>query len=67
MAASSALDRPLLIGACLSTADEPEPGWRPGDQILVDMPDGPVVRCRIVNVAEDGTIQVIPEHEVVVR
>jgi hypothetical protein len=46
--------------------DEPEPGWRPGDEILVDLPDGQVARCRIVNVTEDGTVQVVPEHEVVI-
>jgi hypothetical protein len=44
--------------------DESEQGWRPGDQILVDLPDGQTVRCRIVNVLEDGTVQVVPEHEV---
>jgi hypothetical protein len=37
-----------------------EPGWRPGDEILVDLPDGQRVRCRIINVAEDGTMQVVP-------
>jgi hypothetical protein len=30
-------------------------------------PDGQTVRCRIVNVAEDGTVQVVPEHAVVIR
>jgi hypothetical protein len=24
-----------------------------------------VARCRIVNITDDGTIQIIPEHEVV--
>jgi hypothetical protein len=47
--------------------DEPERGWRPGDPIVVDLPDGQMVRCRIVNIKEDGTIQVVPEHAVVVR
>ena len=46
--------------------DEPEPGWSPGDQILVELPDGQVVRCRIVNVTDDGSYQVVPEHEVVI-
>ena len=46
--------------------DEPEPGWRLGDQILVTLPDGQVVRCRIVTVGEDGSYQVVPEHEVVI-
>lgn len=46
--------------------DEPERGWRPGAQILVTLPDGQVVRCRIVAVLDDGTVQVVPEHEVVV-
>ena len=53
-------------GACSAAVDESEPGWRPGDQVLVDLPDGQVVRCRIVNVTEDGTVQVVPEHEVVI-
>ncbi|MGD9697308.1 MAG: hypothetical protein AB7V42_16800 [Thermoleophilia bacterium] len=47
--------------------DEPEPGWRPGDQIFVELPDGSTVRCRIVNVLDDGTVQVVPEHPVVIR
>lgn len=46
--------------------DEPEPGWRLGDQLLVDLPDGQTVRCRIVNITDTGTIQVVPEHEVVI-
>lgn len=50
----------------LVDVDEPEPGWRPGDRILVDLPDGRPVRCRVVNVADDGTIQVVPEHAVVI-
>lgn len=45
--------------------DELEPGWRPDDEIFVDLPDEQVARCRIVNVTEDGTVQVVPEHEVV--
>jgi hypothetical protein len=40
---------------------------RPGDRILVDLPAGQTVRIRIVNVKEDGTIQVVPEHAVVIR
>jgi hypothetical protein len=47
--------------------DEPERSWRLGEQILVTLPDGQVVRCRVVNVLDDGTVQVVPEHEVVVR
>jgi hypothetical protein len=46
--------------------NELKPGWRPGDEILVDLPDGQRVRCRIINVTEDGTMQVVPEHEVVI-
>jgi hypothetical protein len=46
--------------------DEPEPGWQPGDHILVTLPDRQVARCRVVNVLEDGTVQVVPEHEVVI-
>ena len=51
----------ILVGV-----DEPEPGWRLGNRILVDLPDGHTVRCRIVNIKDDGTIQVVPEHAVVV-
>jgi hypothetical protein len=50
----------------LVDVDEPEPGWRPGDRILVDLPNGQTVRCRVVNVKEDGTIQVVPEPAVVI-
>ena len=41
---------------------------RVGDQanVLVDLPDGQTVGCRIVNVKDDGTIQVVPEHGVVI-
>ena len=49
----------------LAFVDEPEPGWSPGDQILVELPDGQVVRCRIVNITPEGTVQVVPEHEVI--
>ena len=55
-----------LAGRILGAVDEPEPGWRPGDHILVDLPDGQTVGCRIVNVKDDGTIQVVPEHVVVI-
>jgi hypothetical protein len=50
----------------LAAVDEPEPGWRPGDQLLVELPDGQTVRCRIVNLTDGGTIQVVPEHEVII-
>ena len=40
----------------LAFVDEPEPGWSLGDQILVEMPDGQVVRCRVVNITLDGTV-----------
>ena len=50
----------------LAVVDEPEPGWSPGDQILVELPDGQVVRCRIVNITPEGTVQVVPEHEVII-
>ena len=50
----------------LVDVDEPEPGWRPGDRILVDVPDGQTVRCRVVNVHDDDTIQVAPEHAVAI-
>jgi hypothetical protein len=35
-------------------------------KILVTLPDGQVVRCGIVNLLEDGAVQVVPEHEVVI-
>jgi len=47
--------------------DEPEPGWRPGDHIFVELPDGQTVRCRIVNVKDDGAIQVVPDHAVLIH
>ena len=47
--------------------DESEHEWRPDEQILVTPPDGQVVRCRIISVDEDGSIQVVPEREVVIR
>lgn len=50
----------------LVDVDEPEPAWRPGDRILVDLPDGQTVRCRIVNIKDDCTVQVVPEHPVVI-
>ena len=56
----------LCSGSILLDVDEPEPGWRPSDQILVDLPDGQTVRCRVVNVKDDGAIQVVPEHAVVI-
>jgi hypothetical protein len=40
---------------------------RPQRTILVTLPDGQVVRCRVVSILDDGTVQVVPEHEVVVR
>jgi hypothetical protein len=51
----------MLVGV-----DEPEPGWRPGDTLYVDLPDGQTVRCRIVDIGEDGTLQVVPEHPVTI-
>jgi hypothetical protein len=47
--------------------DEAELSWQPSDHILVDLPDGQTVRCHIVNVTDDGTIQVVPEHAAVIR
>jgi hypothetical protein len=54
-------------GRILVGVDEPERGWRPGEHILVDLPDGQSMRCRIVNINDDGTIRVVPEHAVVVQ
>ena len=50
----------------LAFVDEPETGWSPGDQILVELPDGQVVRCRIVTITPEGTVQVVPEHQVII-
>jgi hypothetical protein len=46
--------------------NEPEPGWRPGDHLLVELPDGQTVRCRIVNITDDGTVQVVADQDVVI-
>ena len=48
----------------LDAVDEPEPGWQSATRSFVDLPDGRTVRCRIVNILEDGTVQVVPEHPV---
>ena len=48
----------------------PPDNWRrraeTGEQILVTLPDGQLVRCRLLIVDEDGSMQVVPEHEVIV-
>jgi hypothetical protein len=44
-------------------------GCRDGDQAIrcsSTCLTGKVVRCRIVNVTEDGTVQVVPDHDVVI-
>ena len=41
-------------------ADDPD--WQPGDWIVVELPDGRRIRCRIVNITEDGTIQASRPH-----
>jgi hypothetical protein len=46
--------------------DDPERGWRPGGHILINLPDGQTARCRVVNVSDDGTIRVVPEHAIVI-
>jgi hypothetical protein len=50
----------------LAVVDQPERTWRLGEQILVTLPDGQVVRCRVLSVDEDGSMQVVPEHEVLI-
>jgi len=50
----------------LAVVNERVREWRLGEQILVTLPDGQVVRCRVVNVLDDGAVQVVPEHEVVI-
>ena len=32
-------------GACRAVVDELDREWRPGEQIIVEMPDGQVLRC----------------------
>jgi hypothetical protein len=54
-------------GRLLLDVDEPEPGSQSGETILVDLPDGQPVRCRIGNAKDIRTIQVVPEHPVVIR
>ena len=54
-------------GAHADDVGEPGHGWRPGDHVFVDLPDGQTVRCRVVNVEDDGTIQVVPDHAVVIQ
>lgn len=39
----------------LGRVDEPEPGWQPGDQLLVELPDGQIVRCRTINKKQPDT------------
>jgi hypothetical protein len=56
----------VRVARRLVAVDEPEPGWRPGDTIYVELPDGQSVRCRIVTVLDDGTIQFVPEHPVTI-
>jgi hypothetical protein len=46
--------------------DDPERGWRPGGHILIDLLDGQTVRCRVVDVSDDGATQVVPEHALVI-
>jgi hypothetical protein len=36
-----------------------------GDRIPIDLLDRQTVRCRFVNLKDDGTIQVVPEHAIV--
>ena len=55
-----------LRRAHAAIVDEAEPAWRLGEHILLTLPDGQVVRCRVVNVLDDGTVQIVPEHEVVI-
>jgi hypothetical protein len=55
----------VRVARMLVAVNEPEPGWRPGDTIYVELPDGQSVRCRIVTVLDDG-IQVVPEHPVTI-
>ena len=56
----------MRVARMLIAVDEPERGWRPGDTIYVDLSDGQTLRCRIVAVLEDGTVQVVPEHPVTI-
>jgi hypothetical protein len=61
-----AVNQPPPARPMLALVDEPEPGLRRGEQILVDLPGGQFECCRIVNVTEDRAVQVVTEHEVVI-
>ena len=56
----------MRVARRLVAVDEPEPGWRQATLSMSSYPDGQSVRCRIVTVLEDGTIQVVPEHPVTI-
>jgi hypothetical protein len=43
------------------------PGGPGGPPSRLDLPDGQTVRCRVVNVKDDGTIQVVPDHAVAIQ
>ena len=49
----------------LAVVYEPPREWRLGEQILVYLPGGEDVLCRVV-MLDDGTVQVVPQHEVVI-
>jgi hypothetical protein len=56
---------------CSKPTHAPPDDWRrraeTGERILVTLPDGQLVRCRVLIVDEDGSMQLVLEHEVVVR
>ncbi|MFC4943296.1 hypothetical protein [Pseudonocardia sp. GCM10023141] len=46
--------------------DGPEREWRAGERLVVTLPDGQRVWVRVVEVAEDGKLQVVPESAVTI-
>ena len=47
-------------GACRAVVDEPEREWRPGEQIVVELHGGQVVRCRILGLRLAGLVAAVP-------
>lgn len=51
-------------GCRMCGVDEPERPWRPGERLELRVEDGQRVWVRVVEVAEDGTVRVMPESAV---
>lgn len=50
-----------LVGCTMARVEEPERPWREGERLVVQLPDGHRIWVRVVEVAADGTLRVIPE------